>query len=194
MALNVQMIRDSFSIAKPIAPQVMDKFYELLFTDYPKLKPLFNESRMEQQKKALTMGLVFIVENLEQTENLSEYLRQSGKRHFGYGVKTEHYDMVGATLLKTFAHFFQEKWTAELKTEWTNAFGVIKTLMIEGAAYAEPTDDIIKKRAKIIGNQLILKAIETELDKNIEAEIKLKVRKMIMEVMEAEYKNMIKAA
>ena len=192
MPLNIPLIRESFALAVPIVGEVMDKFYEHLFLDYPGVKPLFEQVRMDGQKKALTNSLVFVVEHLDQTEALSEYLRQMGKRHFAYGVKTEHYDMVGASLLKTFAFFFKEKWTPELKNEWTTAYGVIKTFMLEGASYAEPTDTVIKKRARLIGNQLILKAIEMELDKGIEAEIRLKVRKMIFEVMEEEYKNMLK--
>ena len=194
MSLNIQILRESFNIAKSIAPEVVDKFYEILFLDYPIIKPIFTDSRMSQQKLALTNSLVFVVDNLDQGDTLAEYLRQLGKRHFGYGVKLEHYDMIGASLLKTFEHFFQEKWTAELKTEWGNAFGVIKIFMVEGATYAEPTDDVIKKRARLIGNQLILKAIEAELDKGIEVEIRLKVRKMILEIMDSEYKNMIKSS
>lgn len=193
MALNVQLIRDSFAQATPIVSDVMDKFYEFLFMDYPAVRPLFKENRMKNQKKALAASLVFVVEHLEQPEVLSEYLREMGNRHYGYGVKPEHYDMVGGTLLKTFAFFFKEAWTQELRNEWANAFGVIKTLMLEGASFAEPTDEVIKKRAKLIGNKLILNAIEAELDKKIEDEIRVKIRKMIFDIMEAEYKNISKS-
>lgn len=194
MSLNVQVLRDSFKIAKDIAPEVMNKFYEFLFLDFPLAKPLFSEVNMENQKKALANSLVFIIDNLENSEKLSEYLRQMGKRHYNYGVKPEHYDMVGGSLLKTFAFFFQDKWTKELNAEWAKAFGVIKDLMLEGASYAEPSDDVIRKRAKLIGNKLILKAIEAELDKGIETEIRAKVRKLIFEIMDAEYKKMFSDA
>jgi NAD(P)-dependent dehydrogenase (short-subunit alcohol dehydrogenase family) len=56
-----------------------------------------------------------------------------GARHVQYGVKPEHYPIVGETLLETFAHFFGDRWNSELKEQWTLAYGAISSLMLEGA-------------------------------------------------------------
>jgi hemoglobin-like flavoprotein len=134
--LNPKMIKDSFELAKPIATQVVDKFYEFLFQDYPAAKPLFSKVEMEKQKKQLLTSLVFIVTNLENGPVLVDYLKKMGARHVAYGTDAAHYPLVGETLLKTFAFFFKEKWTPELKEQWSLAYGIIAKTMLEGAQLA----------------------------------------------------------
>lgn len=48
------------------------------------------------------------------------------------GVEREHCPMVGAALLETFAGFFGEKWTPDVKKEWTDACNAIAAMMYEG--------------------------------------------------------------
>ncbi len=134
MALNIKMIRDSFAIAKPIAPQVVNRFYEVLWNDYPESKALFEKVDMKRQKVALANSLVKIVDSLEDPEGLTKYLKDMGARHVGYGAEFAHYDAVGASLLKTFAEFFGRDWTQELENEWRSAYGIIASVMKEGAA------------------------------------------------------------
>jgi hemoglobin-like flavoprotein len=129
---NPQVIRDSFELAKPIGDQVINKFYETLWETYPDSKPLFQNTNMDRQKQNLLGSLNFIVENLENPGALTEYLKKLGARHIRYGVKTEHYAWVGDSLLKTFAHFFGDKWTPELQEQWTNAYGAVVDLMFAG--------------------------------------------------------------
>lgn len=192
MSLNIELIRESFQVAAGIADQVADKFYEFLFQDYPEVQPLFHDVSLPSQKKALINSLVFIVDKLEEPEKLGEYLRSMGKRHYGYGAVEAHYDAVGSSLLKTFAHFFADQWTEELEEEWTSAFIAIKTLMLEGASYAVPTESVIKKRAKAHAANIILRAMENEIDSDeLEEKIRLKIRKIIFEVMESEYQNIL---
>lgn len=88
---------------------------------------------MEEQKKALAGGLSYIVEHLEESDRLVGYLKGLGVRHMNYGVEDAHYAIVGDCLLETFAHFFGAQWTPELKAQWTEAYGVISSVMMEAA-------------------------------------------------------------
>ena len=63
-----------------------------------------------------------------------------GARHNNYGVEFEHYSIVGNSLMKTFSHFFKEKWTKELAAEWIKAYRVIAGEMIEGQEQALHTN------------------------------------------------------
>ncbi len=137
MAIDVNIIRQSFEKAKPIAGEVMNKFYENLWTDYPQSKALFDAADMEKQKKALTASLVYVVDHLDQTEKLVKYLKGLGARHNNYGTLDEHYDWVGGSLLKTFEFFFKSAWTDELKQQWTEAYGIIAQTMKDGAKEAK---------------------------------------------------------
>ena len=130
--LDVNMIRSSFEEVKPIASDVANKFYEILFTDYPASRILFRGVDLDKQQNALIGSLVKIVNSLEEPAQLENYLKGLGSRHVKYGTKVEYYPWVGDCLLKTFAHFFQDKWTEELKSQWTIAYGIISSVMIEG--------------------------------------------------------------
>ncbi|MES2803611.1 MAG: globin family protein [Bdellovibrionota bacterium] len=136
MSLDINTLRTSFEKAKPLGIQITEKFYEILFRDYPQSKSLFDESRLPTQKKQLLAALVFVVDNLENTDLLVKKLSEMGGRHKGYGVKDEHYDWVGSSLLNTFEFFFKENWTPELKKAWTDAYGVIASIMKQGASQA----------------------------------------------------------
>jgi len=92
---------------------------------------------MESQKKALINSLVFIVDHLDSNDKLVHYLENMGERHVKYGTEAEHYDWVGDSLLSTFAHFFKDAWTKELKHQWTTAYGLIAETMLAGAARAK---------------------------------------------------------
>ena len=134
MSLNITLLQESFDKAKPIADQVADKFYEILFSDYPQAEGLFENANMAKQKKALIRSLAFIVDNLENNDRLIAYIQGLGQRHGRYHVEEEHFDWVGASLLKTFAHFFEDGWTDELQTAWADAYGVIAQVMKEAMA------------------------------------------------------------
>ena len=192
MSLNIELIRQSFAKAAPISDQVADKFYEHLFRDYPEVKVLFDEKRMPGQKKALMKSLSYIVDNFDNPDKLHEYLREMGKRHVKYGTIEEHYPAVGNSLIKTLAHFFGDEWTPELEEEWGKAYNAIVTLMLEGASYVEPTEDVIRKRARLHANNLLLNSLEEELGSDILHEkIRSRLRKVIFEVLEEEYENIL---
>ena len=133
MSLNIELLRESFEVAKPLGIKITDKFYEFLFADYPQVKPMFENIDQEKQKAALLNSLVYIVDHLDQPEKLQSYLENMGGRHVGYGTEEAHYPAVGGTLLQTFEFFFQDKWTEELKSEWTKAYEAVAGMMIEGA-------------------------------------------------------------
>lgn len=135
--MNVQLIKDSFELAKPIATEVIDKFYETLWSSFPESKPLFANVDMTRQKKALLGSLVYIVDHVDNPAKLIPYLKKMGARHVGYGTKDAHYRWVGESLLSTFKFFFKEKWTTELHNNWVDAFNFISEKMIEGANEAE---------------------------------------------------------
>lgn len=56
-----------------------------------------------------------------------------GERHGKYGVKPEHYDWVGQSLIKTFEHFFADAWTDDLEVAWIHAYNWIAATMLKGA-------------------------------------------------------------
>lgn len=85
----------------------------------------------------MIMSLVLVVENLRDPGYLTTVLQQLGERHVRYGAMREHYPLVGAALLKTFASYLKTDWTPEVKQAWIDAYSVIVDIMLAGANYSE---------------------------------------------------------
>lgn len=149
MSLNVEVLEQSFERVKPHATEFASSFYNNLLTDYPQLRPLFANTTMEEQEKKLMMSLVLVIENLRNLGYLTIILKQLGERHVRYGTMKEHYPMVGAALLKTFESYLGTDWTPEVKQAWTDAYGVLVNLMLEGAYPEEISklENAVRQRA-----------------------------------------------
>lgn len=136
MSLNVELLEQSFARVQPHITEFASSFYNNLFTDYPQLRPLFANTKMEDQEKKLVMSLVLVINNLRNLAYLTTILKDLGERHVRYGTMREHYPLVGAALLKTFESHLGSDWTPEVKQAWTDAYGAIANLMLEGAKSA----------------------------------------------------------
>lgn len=139
MPLSVEVLEQSFNLIKPHAIEFASSFYSNLLTDYPQAQPLFANTDMTKQEEKLTNALVLVVENLRKPDVLSDVLEQLGVKHAQYGTLPEHYPLVGGALLRTFESYLGSNWTPEVRQAWTNAYGVITTLMLEGAGYLSET-------------------------------------------------------
>ena len=136
MGLKTDLLASSFDQVRDRSTEFTDHFYGTLFADYPQVKPLFANTHMQSQAKKLFASLVLVVDNLTQPGVLEDALTGLGARHVQYGILPEHYPMVGGTLLKTFAHTLQERWTPELEAAWTEAYGAVTEIMLVGANYS----------------------------------------------------------
>ena len=137
MSLNVPVLSQSFECVKPNAIEFSACFYTNLFADYPQLQSLFVNTNMAEQEQKLFSAIVLVIENLRQPDLLTNPLRGLGAQHVKYGVLVEHYPMVGKTLLKTFSSYLKADWTLEVEQAWTDAYGAIASLMLEGAEYPQ---------------------------------------------------------
>jgi hemoglobin-like flavoprotein len=60
-----------------------------------------------------------------------------GRKHTGYGVRPEHYDVVGEALLWTLGQGLGDAFTIETEEAWTAAYVLLSTVMQEAAAGVE---------------------------------------------------------
>lgn len=144
MSLQVETLEQSFEKIKPQADEFVSSFYENLFAANPEAKPLFGSTDMASQKKKLLGSLVLVVENLRKPDKLTEALKGLGARHVNYGALPAHYPLVGNALLKTFEQYLGTDWTEEVKQAWTEAYGTITELMLDGADYS--SEDVTLKK------------------------------------------------
>ena len=132
--MEIALIKKSWIDVRKIKPEILgDVFYTKLFYDNPELRKMFPQEMEEQNKKLIDM-LNIIIERLENLNELKGEIIAVAKRHVDYGVKNEHYNMVGAALLWTLKKALGKEWTDELKTAWINCYNVLSGTMITAAS------------------------------------------------------------
>lgn len=136
MALEVEILEESFDLVAPQGDELMVRFYDRLFEVAPAVKPLFANVDMDRQRKALLNMLVIIRESLRDLDDVVPDLQALGAKHLEWGAKPEHYPVVGEVLLGEMAALGGEAWKPEYTAAWQDAYGVVQDVMLAGAAAA----------------------------------------------------------
>jgi hemoglobin-like flavoprotein len=124
------LIKKSWGLLRKIDPIVLgDIFYSKLFFDNPELRKMFPEDMEGQYRKLLDM-LNTIIERLEKIDELKGDIVNMAKRHEGYGVKPEHYHLVGVALIWTLQKMLGTDWTDEVRSAWINCYASLSGTMI----------------------------------------------------------------
>jgi hemoglobin-like flavoprotein len=129
MSLNVELLRSSFSLVATRNPQLTKRFYEILFTRYPQVKPMFSRNSPRQQEHMLAAALVAVVDHLEDSPWLVQTLEGLGRKHAEYGVERAMYEWVGECLIATLQEVAGNDWSREMEQAWLEAYGTIVSLM-----------------------------------------------------------------
>lgn len=135
---QIELVQASFADVKPIAATAADLFYDRLFKLDPQLRPLFRND-MQQQGQMLMSMIGAAVNGLSNLEALAPVVRKLGARHVGYGVRDEHYAVVGAALIWTLEQGLGAKFTPEVREAWTQTYGLLADVMQLGALEASMT-------------------------------------------------------
>ena len=91
---QVQLVKSSFAKITPIKDQATALFYRRLFELDPGLRCLF-KGDMAAQGARLMAALGGAIASLDQLARVLPAVRELGRRHAVYGVRTEHYATVG---------------------------------------------------------------------------------------------------
>jgi nitric oxide dioxygenase len=94
---------------------------------------MFQDNMDEQYKKLMDM-LSIIVARLDRLDMLTEDIIAMAHRHAGYGVKPEHYKMVGEALVWTLKQGFGRDWTAEMENAWLTCYHILAGTMIAASS------------------------------------------------------------
>ena len=77
------------------------------------------------------------VDGLGDLDVVGPFLVRLGARHVRYGVRTEHFDVVGTALLWTLEQGLGERFTPAVRDAWIAAWDVIADAMRTGMRRAE---------------------------------------------------------
>jgi len=130
MALQIILLETSFQEIVPESAAFAAMFYDKLLAEFPQTKALFASSNVQEQQKMLLGTLTLLIQNRRKPDVLADALYGLGQCYNTYGVRPEHYPIIGAVLLETFAVFLGERWTPELGGAWAEAYQAICTLIL----------------------------------------------------------------
>jgi methyl-accepting chemotaxis protein len=139
LGLNVELLEQSFALLAPQAEELVRRFYDALFAQYPQLKPLFANTTQAEQEKKLLAALKLVINSLRKPTALKKALAELGAKHQGYGAEAEHYRAVGDTLLGVMADMAGEHWTPEVDKAWNEALRAISESMLKAYTEQEQT-------------------------------------------------------
>ena len=132
---EIGLIDESLRLLGDQVDRVVGYFYAAMFVEAPHLRSLF-PAAMDTQRDRLFRALTGAVGNMAAPERLTEQLTALGRDHRKYGVRPEHYDVLGRALITALQHHHQNVWVPELEAAWQKAYGVMADRMIEGASEA----------------------------------------------------------
>ncbi len=113
-------------------PVLARAFYRNLFAAAPDTRALFTTDLTVQGQKFTDM-LGYLVRSLRHWTTLEPAGRENGRKHVGYGVRTEHYEIAGKALIEALAEVSGEAWDDDTAAAWQAAYGLMAELMLTGA-------------------------------------------------------------
>lgn len=131
---QIKLVKQSWKLFRNIDPAVVgDLFYSKLFAEHPYLRKMFPKD-MSQQYNKLIDTITVIVIRLDHLDLLTGEIAAMAHRHTGYGVKPEHYKLVGNALLWTLEKGLGKDWTPDVKAAWAECYAILSSTMISAAA------------------------------------------------------------
>jgi hemoglobin-like flavoprotein len=131
--MDLVALETSFDLIAPHGDELTEIFYANLFAAAPSVEPLFAHTDMRRQRAMLLAALGMLRRSLRNLDQVLPALREMGARHVAYGAEPEHYPVVGEVLIGAMAEVGGRFWRKSYTEAWTEAFGAVAGVMIEGA-------------------------------------------------------------
>ncbi|MDH5691884.1 MAG: chemotaxis protein CheW [Gammaproteobacteria bacterium] len=154
--LDVETLEMSFQALAPRGAELVKRFYNTLFTNYPEVKPLFSKTTQAEQEKKLLAALQLVVSSLRAPGSLVANLSALGAKHQNYGAQPAHYEAVGGVLLQVLAEMTGDNWTEKVATAWKNAITTVARTML-GSYSSVACDKVIGWKISFAPNEHLLR-------------------------------------
>ena len=138
---TIDIIKSTVPVLEKHGKDITTRFYQLLFSNHPELKNVFNQSNQKQgrQQTALANAVYAAAANIDNLGAIIPVVKQIGTKHRALGIKAEHYPIVGENLLQAIKDVLGDAATDEIINAWAEAYGVIADAFIgiEAEMYKE---------------------------------------------------------
>jgi hemoglobin-like flavoprotein len=104
-------------------------FYNRLFYLYPSLRPMFKEDIRLQARK-FTAHIFYLIKNMDNWSAIHSDIKELGKRHDTYEVKSQHYDFVKEALFYAMKTHLRGEWNESAESAWIKFYGMVAEEMM----------------------------------------------------------------
>src|SRR5262245_24400533 len=132
---RIEIVQSTFALVRGDADRVAELFYARLFELAPQLRPMFRGD-MQSHGRKLRGALALAVDGVTRLEELLPALEAMGQRHAQYGVRDEHYAIVGTALLDTLRLGLGAAFTPAARDAWAETYWAVAEAMQRGAYLA----------------------------------------------------------
>ena len=129
---QIDLVQDSFALIVPRRAEASAIFYRRLFALAPETRVLFKGDLADQGRKLMQV-LATIVRNLHDLGPLLDSVDYLAQRHVGYGVRDDHYAVVGQALIETLHECLGDSFTPATERAWGYAYTILSGRMIRAA-------------------------------------------------------------
>ncbi|XP_048582222.1 neuroglobin [Nematostella vectensis] len=135
---QIQLIQDSWTLVENQKQEAGIKLFTRLFKIAPYIRDLFpfGYDPASPGLKTHALGVMDTVEvavrGLDDQESLALKLVELGQFHKRFGLTNQEFEHVGSALLWTLETSLGDKFTADTKQAWTDAYTIIQGAMEQG--------------------------------------------------------------
>lgn len=131
--MDKELLTESLLLVDGQEQLLTPRFYDILFTRYPDVRPMFSAD-IRPQAQMLRGAIIAVLDHLDDAAWLEDTLGSLGRRHAGWGVTASMYDAVAECMIAAMTELGGPAWTPEMTAAWTEALGAVAALMQAGAA------------------------------------------------------------
>lgn len=123
------LIRKSFVRVLARREEFSYALYDRLFSVVPEARSLFSSDMVAQREK-LVATLAFVVNGASNLGELTNEVRELGRRHRAYGVEMAHYGILRGVLVDTLAEIVGNEFTPDVAAAWAALYDELAEAMM----------------------------------------------------------------
>jgi len=132
---QIDLVQASFERVLPIAEEAGLLLYQRIFELAPEARALFSDDIRPQARRTIA-AVKTAVDGLDDLDRITPGLVRLGARHVHYGVRPEHFDVVGAALMWTLDQGIGPLHPAT-REAWSEVWELVAGAMLLGLLQAE---------------------------------------------------------
>ncbi|HWH81849.1 MAG TPA: globin domain-containing protein [Burkholderiaceae bacterium] len=129
---TIALVRESFDLVEPIAPQAAEQYFAHLYAIDPPLQRVLGPDMPARAVRLMPL-LATAIAHLDESDALMPTLRQLGRHLAERGVQPAHYESFRAALLKTLYESLGVAYTEDVEAAWIDVYGVVAQTMQRAA-------------------------------------------------------------